>query len=423
MDLLTQEFVTITFKDVVDFCDQQIVENTELDYKRVIPKDLTKHFSAMSNRYGGLIIIGVEEDSNTGLPVRHEGIANDGKQIDRVHQFANNVRPLPTYNVRMTDEVNGKVFLLIRISEGGAPPYTSINDPTVYLRTGNITTPLGRADTAIVRDLYAKRDNAQRIRDNNVDRAKSVLFSMLELRDLDRPVPVLHSEGPDGDKRFLLHTLDDAFRMLAAYLQPFYPYHELAQPREIHAALADLRVTNQRDPGRYFPSDYDIRPMARGLNAFLWKGSGDVSFVSDQVYANGFFYHSENSGVAMRGERGHRIDLSDIARVVYTTLLFGRKLYNRFGYSGLANGAIELTGARGRPVSVILSAGQYQMDYPLAIDGAYRWPINVDTHQLGDDNWIRDYLSRTMREIYWDLGVMDVADSAFEDFLAFWRFC
>jgi hypothetical protein len=50
----------------VDFCDQQIVESTELDYKQVIPRDLTKHF-AMSDRFGGLIIIGVEEGPATGV--------------------------------------------------------------------------------------------------------------------------------------------------------------------------------------------------------------------------------------------------------------------------------------------------------------------------------------------------------------------
>ena len=44
MDLLAQDFGSITFQDVVDFCDQQIVENTELDYKQVVPRDLTKHF-------------------------------------------------------------------------------------------------------------------------------------------------------------------------------------------------------------------------------------------------------------------------------------------------------------------------------------------------------------------------------------------
>jgi hypothetical protein len=57
MDLFAQDFESITFRDVVDFCDQRIVENTELDYKQELPRDLSKHFAAMSNRYGGLIIV------------------------------------------------------------------------------------------------------------------------------------------------------------------------------------------------------------------------------------------------------------------------------------------------------------------------------------------------------------------------------
>jgi hypothetical protein len=424
MDLLAQDFGTITFQDVVDFCKQKIVENTELDYKQVIPKDLAKHFAAMSNRYGGLIIVGVEEDPQTGLPVKYEGIVNDGKQIDRVHQFANNVRPLPTYHVRVTDEVNGKVFLLIRINEGGAPPYRAINDPTVYIRTGNITTrtTASPADAEVVRELYTKRASAEGMRQANVDRAASVLLSMLEQGDVKRSKQVLHSQEPDGSQRFLLSALGEEFRMLTAYLQPFYPGSELALPRDIHAALKDIRVQNRADQGRVFPPEYNISPMARGMLVFNWLGEGDVSFVADQVYANGFFSHGEQNGAAVRGDRAENIYLADIARVLYTTLLFGRKIYSRFGYSGLAQGAVQLTGARGRPVSMILSDREYQESYPLAIDAAYRWPIDADTHQLSDDDWLRAYFRRTMREIYWDLGVMNVPDQTFDGFLDRWKF-
>jgi len=422
MDLLAHSFDTITFQDVTDFCDQKIVENTELDYKMVIPKDLTKHFAAMSNRYGGLIIVGVQEDTAAGVPSAYEGIVNDGKQIDRVHQFANNVRPLPTYDVRMTDEVNDKAFLLIRVNEGGAPPYTPKNDPTVYLRTGNITTPLDRADTEIVRELYAKRANAEHARQANVDRARAVLLSMLEQGDLQRPQQVLHSKEPDGSKRFLLSDLDDNFRMLTAYLQPFYPGRELAPPREMHAALGEVRVANQKEQGRVFPALYNVNPMARGMLTVNWLGNRDVSFSADQVYANGFFCHNEHAGVGVRGDCGDDIYLGDIARVLFTTLLFGRKLYSRFGYSGLTQGAVQLTGARGRRARLILFEGQYQDGYPLAIDAAYRWTVEANTHQLGDVDWLKDYFYQTMREIYWDLGITDVDGQTFTRFLDQWQF-
>jgi hypothetical protein len=421
MDLLAQDFATITFQNVIDFCDQKIVESAELDYKQAIPRDLTKHFSAMSNRYGGLIIVGVEEDPRTGLPARYEGIANDGKLIDRIHQFANNVRPLPTYHVRTTDEVYGKVFLLIRINEGGAPPYTSVNDPTVYLRTGNITTPLSPADAEIVRELYAKRADAKGARQDNVARAKAVVLSMLEQADWSRAQRLLHEQEPDGSLRFLLSDLDQNFRMLMAHLQPFYPRREIALPREINAAMKYVRVANQRDSARFFPS-FDNTPMARGVLSFHWIGANDVSFSADQIYANGFFCHSERMGAAVRRDMADNIFLSDIARVLYTTLLFGRKLYGRLGYSGLTQGAMQLTGARRRPVSLIPFGRQHQVEYPLAIDAAYHWPIEADTHQLGDDDWMRSYFYRTMREIYWDLGIADVSEKIFDEFLALWRF-
>lgn len=402
MDLFARAFETITFQDVVDFCDQKIVENTELDYKQELPRDLSKHFAAMSNRYGGLIIIGVAEDAATGLPVAYEGVVNDGKQIDRVHQFANSVRPLPTYHVRMTDEVGGKAFLLIRVNEGGAPPYRANNDPTIYLRTGNVTTRIGLtpADAEVVRELYAKRANAEVVRHANVARANAVLLSLLDQTDLRRGEPVLHEQQPDGSQRFLLPDLDNNFRMLTGYLQPAYPGRELAQPREIHAALGQVRVTCQREQSRAFPALYDITPMARGMWGMSWLGKGDVSFLADQVYANGFFSHSEQHGAVVRGAEAENIYLADIARVLYVTLLFGRKLYRRFGYSGLTQGALQLTGARGRPVTRILFGQHWRTDDPLAIDAAYRWPIEADTHQLGDDDWVRAYFYRTMREIY-----------------------
>ena len=329
---------------------------------------------------------------------------------------------MPTYNVRVTDEVNGKVFLLIRINEGGAPPYTSVNDPTVYLRTGNITTPLRPADAEIVRELYAKRVDAEDARQRNAARSKAVVLSMLEHGDLQRSQKVLHEKEPDGSLRFVLQYLDESFRTLTAHLQPFYPRREIAQPREILAALNDVRVTNQREAGRFFPPMHGNNPMARGLVAFHWIGTGDVSFSADQVYANGFFCHSEYIGAVVRADQAENIFLGDIARALYTTLLFGRKLYARLGYSGLTRGAVDLTGARGRPVTLILAGRQYQFEYPLAIDAAYHWPIEANTHQLGDDDWVRSYFYRTMREIYWDLGVPDVDEQIFDEFLASWGF-
>jgi hypothetical protein len=415
VNLNAQDFNTITFQDVVDFCDEKVVEGTELDYKKAIPRDLTKHFAAMSNRRGGLIIIGVEEDPETGVPSRYEGIGNDGKLIERVHQFANNVRPLPSYHVQTTDEMSGKVFLLIRISEGGAPPYTPMNDPTVYIRTGNVTTPLRQADVDIVRDLFAKRTRAEAERRENIAGAETRLRILLEYSDKQR-IAVKQQDGPSEDK-----APSGAPNVVTAYLQPFYPHYELALPRDIFGKLNDLRVTNSQE--RVFPGR-QMRPIARGMLC-IERGADGPSFWCDQVYANGMFFHSET--IVRPGAPGESdIYLGDIAWSFYTTLLFGRKLYNELGYSGLTYGALELKAQQGRPVRIIQSmrrrAPVFREDFPLMIDDWCTWPIEADTHQLNDDEWVQTYFYERMREIYWDLGIADARREVLDEFVEYWSF-
>src|SRR5665811_1385106 len=140
MNILYAPVGSLAFNDIVAFCQQKIIEGVTLEYKVDFPKDLAKQFVTFSNTQGGLVIIGVGEDQN-GYPDSWDGVTNTGKLIDRVHQIAANVVPFPTYEVATTDEVKGKVFVLIRISEGSAPPYATTSDPTPWVRTGNISTP------------------------------------------------------------------------------------------------------------------------------------------------------------------------------------------------------------------------------------------------------------------------------------------
>ena len=123
MKLLNDPIKNISFDDVVSFCKEKHIEGLQIDYKKEFPsKGLAKHFAAFSNTRGGLIIVGVEEDVK-GLPVKWAGLKNEGKLIDRVHQFASNVDPIPSYETCVTDEKNGKVFLLVRVFEGDQTPY------------------------------------------------------------------------------------------------------------------------------------------------------------------------------------------------------------------------------------------------------------------------------------------------------------
>ena len=111
MDILNKPITTFTFNDVVSFCQEGHHEGWQIDYKRDWPQDgLSKYFAAFSNTRGGVIIIGVEEDKTTGVPTVWDGVNNTAQSIERVHQWASHIEPLPSYEVHPTDEQSGKIF-------------------------------------------------------------------------------------------------------------------------------------------------------------------------------------------------------------------------------------------------------------------------------------------------------------------------
>lgn len=219
----------------------------------------------------------------------------------------------------------------------------------------------------------------------------------------EEPTQANDAPGASGDESKPEPELPGKLRFLTSYLQPFYPHRELAQPRTIFAKLDNLRVTHNNS-GRYFTS-LDTRPIARGMFSFEWRRQ-NLAFSCDQIYANGLFMHSESLA---RPWTGDDILLVDLARNLYTTLLFGRGLYNEVGYSGLTRGALVLERASGARVMPIWPSGRrnggyFDSDLPRAIDDTYSWPIEADTHQLSDDDWVHTYFYERMREICWDLG-------------------
>jgi predicted HTH transcriptional regulator len=184
MRILTTPIEDITFADIVGFCQEKQIEGTELDYKKDLSeKGLAKHIAAFSNTRGGIMIIGVEEDSKTGVPLKWEGVDNDGKLIDRIHQYAANVTPLPSYTVRVTDEVNGKVFLLLRILEGDSTPYYVRNRSDIWVRLGNISTQASPED---LQRLIGKKEQAAQARAFFISRAEEVSLAALKRAERER---------------------------------------------------------------------------------------------------------------------------------------------------------------------------------------------------------------------------------------------
>src|SRR6266699_1845514 len=276
VNLLARNIHGITYSYVVEFCKQKVLESVQLDYKLNIPKDLAKHFATFSNTQGGLIIIGVGEDVQ-GLQTTYGGVPNDSKLVDRVHQFAANVTPLPTYDVCTTDEQNGTVFLLVRIDEGAATPYTTLNDPTVWIRTGNVSTPASREE--LLRLANKKRD-AEAARSANIAFAEQYFMARVNEAEQERQQAI--QAGGTNIYKYPLGSRENS-AILSLTLQPYYPNKQLTTPQEL---LRCIREYCGKEYQYTTFSNSSPETLPGGVASFGWyKSRGNIN--GEQLYANG----------------------------------------------------------------------------------------------------------------------------------------
>ncbi len=421
MDILNKPVNSHSFDDVVAFCKEGHVEGIQLDYKREFPKDLAKHFAAFSNTRGGIIIVGVEEDDKTSTPKAWNGVDNVGKLVDRVHQFAANVEPIPSYGVHVTDEKGGKVFVLIRIFEGDRTPYYVQNDSNLWVRTGNISKLIERASPEEAELLFGKKNKASLARKNYRIRANDIYRVALDRGEEERKRLIVEekveldkkrAEGVASKSKYVQEKLGGNTAMFTVVLQPFYPQRALISPHEIMNSLDQLRV---RAGWGDFP-DLNMDPIADGVLSFEWR-EYDGFIKCEQIYSYGLIYLTID--VLSPDDQGNKtVWLSSMASVMFVALLVADKFYNLCGYQGGVVGKISLEGCRDAIVRTIVpSRYTYFGQTKKSFLDSYNWNIEVDTALLSNKLALQQYFLEKIKELYWSLGYKPDKDNVYKAFL------
>lgn len=115
---------------------------------------LIKEVSALSNTYGGYILLGINDDKTIG------GCQKWTEQ--RIHTtIHDSITPIPNFDVKRF-KIHDKIVLVIKIEEGTMPPYIT-NKGEIYERVSSGSFPI--RDSSKLTQLYSKRiDQLERIR-------------------------------------------------------------------------------------------------------------------------------------------------------------------------------------------------------------------------------------------------------------------
>lgn len=383
--LYTKKIEEITYKDITDFCDEQIRENISLDYKEAVDSGIAKTIAAMANTWGGLIIIGVEDaDSKPKLPIKGiEFKEHLHEQINNI--ILGNITPPVFPEIQVCSSDDDKIALaVIRVPQSNTTPHVIRGNTKVYIRTDTSNEPEELATIDRVLWLVNKRNKSVELKNDFFDKAQ------LRLQKLTgKKVPIEH-----GD-----------FIMSAT---PLYPFEVMIDYRKLRNGILDQIKTqgyNQSFPTNVHYARFE--PSQNGSHSLIY--TQDDGFVSyEEMNHFGFFYHREDVVRSEKKEDGEMQHICYPIHILVALDLFLQsmeKFYSALGYWGFIEIRIILNNIGSVSFTDIPAPrGKYK------IDREFRTPID-SILSINKELLIKDLSEKRMElvisiftELAWAIG-------------------
>jgi hypothetical protein len=325
----------INWEAVEQFCAGRIPESAFIDYKAEWPNDLAKTIAAMANTLGGVILIGVQTDTQEMPVTPIAGVPQEPRLELRVFDICESaIFPpvIPEVKACLNAE-SSRAVLLIRVPISRQAHAVERNT-RVYVRTGNRNSPNELADISKIEWLLGIRGKLELQRENIVQRA----------REHFRPL-IVHALGQTAvsDDFFLRHWL-------GMYAVPTFPSKELVRTAIDTRRLATETVQITEEHGAQFPWNIGV---AHGRHVQDGYASAAVTIHDPkngcyhEINSHGLYFYKERVGRESQIQ-GVELLWSDlIARRLHSFLCGTQRLYAAVGYHGPIEIEVSLKGING----------------------------------------------------------------------------
>lgn len=401
--------------DVEAFCKRGVAENIYLDYKQEIKADkLSQSIASFANTKGGILLIGVGENKDTKLPDRWDGIDDSGTLSETLNQIIANVTPIPTCRfVVVPHKTKSKSFVVIITEEGASAPYFTVHKPVVYVRTGDVSTPIAPSDRTTLLELSERGKIADAKIQSSLDLAKLIFDERYE-RAKNAYETEQERLNPSSPMAQLMKPIDltneyDAPHVISSVI-PRNPY-ELTDHKTLLNKQIEFRYNNKSTT---VPAS-TLEPVRYGLATSSYDNHKQAFNVPQRKVR--YTYISKYGLLQLRRELNGAEDgrqIHNLFNALYNvayTLCLSSTYYARFNYSGSLRLIVELD-YLDKEVSMLGS--QNIMSDPRETDidlTSYDWTVDFSTHDLNTDG-VKKILTELFTSIYLDLGFQDIAPEA-----------
>jgi hypothetical protein len=399
MSLLTAPINDITWDDVEGFCQQKTPEGAVLDYKEDFPNNLEKTLAAMANTLGGIILIGVEEDTENRPVVPVKGIEFKRGLSERVvNIILGNITPPFIPEVTVASDVNQKrALIIIRIAQSHQTPHAISGNTQVYLRTGNRNKPEELASVDHVEWLMDGRKKAEQFKDRLYKQAEARLMTLR-----------LENVTKTKTTEELKAALPASWLLLS--LCPLYPKERLVDPPAMYQVYRDSEVNLYRGQSVFPPENGSYRIVQDG---FIRQSDDENTFYLE-LNSFGLYLYKQSIAREYPDQVYKVIWSSEICRHLDEFIDSSIKYYRLLGYWGTLEFRAALEAVKGcvlREInrnsyspaltspdneirfSTIVTAGALKEEKPRLILGAAQqiaWAFNWDLAPELLDNYYKE---------------------------------
>ncbi|MFZ2882525.1 MAG: hypothetical protein WA019_05625, partial [Candidatus Moraniibacteriota bacterium] len=182
---------------------------------------------------------------------------------------------------------------------------------------------------------------------------------------------------------------------------------------EIKDGIDEIRFGN----GNFTFPELNLSPSPKGIMFFTFlKHNSLIEF--QQIFGQGLIQNKFTISVLNEDTGFKIVSLWRMAVRIFGVFQFAKKFYNKYGYSGVLIGRINLAGLDGAFARQLTPAGRdfWEKDRECLLTEC-NWDIRIDTNILNNEEDLKKYFINLLREIYWDLGFENIMEDVVDDFL------
>jgi len=347
--LYTKPINDITWDDIVEFCNQRIVEGPYLDYKQKIPTQLEKTISAMANTFGGIILIGIEEDNESKPKLPIKGIPFERGLPERITNIilTNITPPIFPEIISCKNESGGNAIIVIRIPESIHTPHAVSKNTKVYIRTGNVNMPEDLASLDKIFWLMDRRKKSIELREKLIQQANERFVSFYQR---ERFVQT------DMHQNFLSEEIQ--YGLLTIFCCPSFPQNEFLNPSQLLQIVDEIKINNYFFHKKYFPFG-DFYSSVKGTiiqDGIVGAEYNDdrKQFLFTEINIFGLYYYRQ----ILKSESEMKYNVlrslysgGEILVRLNEFLITANNLYKQIGFSGYLDFCLSLSGLQDNGIS------------------------------------------------------------------------